>query len=48
MTHYDTDIIAYNSVIIVTGFADELDLLMAAGPDSGSWPGRDHPGLVPN
>jgi hypothetical protein len=23
MTHYDTDIIAYNRVIIVTGFADE-------------------------
>ena len=24
MTHYDTEIIAYNSVIIVTGFADEV------------------------
>ncbi len=30
MTHYDTDIIAYNSVIIITashsGFADEVEL----------------------
>ena len=25
MTHYDTDIIAYNSVIIATRFADETE-----------------------
>ena len=29
MTHYDTEIIAYNSVIIVTGFADGLTMNIA-------------------
>ena len=36
MTHYDTDIIGYNSVIIVTRFADDtVTTVTLASPGSG-------------
>ena len=34
MTHYDTDIIAYNSVIIVTRFADAVMIMMPVPADT--------------